>query len=48
MEYNDLVLYRGKKYTIFHDYCNGNYEIRSLNQRITEYVLAHESDLQKV
>lgn len=48
MEYNDLVLFRGKKYTIFHNYYNGNYEIRSLNRTLTEHVLAHESELQKL
>lgn len=46
MDYDDLVLYKGKKYTIFHNYHNGNYEIRSLNANIVDYVLVHESELQ--
>lgn len=42
----DIVLFRGKKYTIFHNYHNGNYEIRSLNATLVEYVLVPESELQ--
>lgn len=48
MEYNDLVLYRGKKYTIFSNYFNGHYEICSLNLKKTELVFVHVSELQKL
>jgi hypothetical protein len=46
MDFDTLVLYKGKNYKIFHNYHNGNYEIQSLNTTVVEYVLVHESELQ--